>query len=97
MTPDIDDEIQRVISEADEGSIAAIVGDVGTGSFALMPLSLAPVEGFLGVLGFVKGRPDCAFTCGLPEPMLDAIRQEFYRLVQVGLRILEQTESMPVN
>jgi hypothetical protein len=101
MTPDnskalaIDDEIQRVISEAE--SVAAIIGDVGTGKFSLVPLSLAPVEGFLGVVGFVKGRPDCAFTCGLPEPMLEAIRQEFYRLIEVGLRIVERAGSMPAN
>jgi|ERR1700683_4291951 len=93
----IDDEIQRVISEADPGSIAAIIGDVGTGTFSLVPLSLAPVEGFLGVVGFVKGRPDCAFTCGLPDPMLAAIRQEFHRLVEVGLRVLERAGNMPAN
>jgi hypothetical protein len=97
MTPDIDAEIRRVISEADEGAIAAIVGDASTGEFSLMPLSLAPVEGFLGVVGFVKGRPDCAFTCGLPDPMLAAIRQEFYRCIEVGLRILERAGSMPAN
>jgi hypothetical protein len=42
MTPDIDDEIHRVISEADQGCVMAIIGDVGTGKFSLMPLPLAP-------------------------------------------------------
>jgi hypothetical protein len=97
MTPDIDDEIQQVISEADKGAIAAIIGDVGTGKFSLMPLSLAPIENFLGVVAIVKGRPDCAFTCGLPDPMLAAIRQEFYRCIEAGLRILERAGSMPAG
>jgi hypothetical protein len=97
MTPDIDDEIQRVISEAEGGGVVAIVGDVSTGEFRLLPLSLAPVEGLLGVVGVVKGRLDAAFMCGIPQPMLDAIRQESHRLIDVGLRMLERAGSMPAN
>ncbi|MGA7889694.1 MAG: hypothetical protein WB993_09425 [Candidatus Sulfotelmatobacter sp.] len=97
MIEDKDNDINRVIAEADDGDVVAIIGDVDTGKFSLLPLSHAPVEGLLGVVGVVKGRLDAAFTCGIPEPMLEAIRQESYRLIKVGLRILERAGSMPVN
>lgn len=91
----MDDEVNRIVSEAEY--VLAIVGDVGTGKFSLVSPSLAGIEDFLGVVAIVKGRLDCAFMCGIPQPMLDAIRREFYGRIEAGFRLLERVQNMPVN
>ena len=39
MIEDKDNDINRVIAEADDGDVVAIIGDVDTGKFSLLPLS----------------------------------------------------------
>lgn len=96
MTEDRDNDVGRVIAEAE--FVLAIVGDVTTGEFKLVhPSKAAPIESLLGVVAIVKGQHDAAFLCGVPEPMLDRIRDEFNRRIEAGFRMVERVMNMPMN
>jgi hypothetical protein len=61
------------------------------------PSKAGPIENVLGVAAVVKGRLDAAFLVGVPEPMLDRIRDEFNRRIEAGFRMVERVMNMPAN
>ena len=89
------DKFAELISSAQY--CVAIVGEASTGKFSLMDPSLAPIEGFLGVVGIVQGRTRSAFVEELPQPMLDAIRKEFCGRIEAGIVELAKIFLAPAN